>query len=555
MEIASLVLAAGSLQRASLDVDLGLWPIGKEHWVQHKETQYAQLVKSFGLVLNQYRLYSEKHPAARLSVRNFLTRFEAILASEPTLTLGFVEGRLIINDLPIDPKHNGVVALLKECERFHVESLIFEPGASEGEIISFFKLMASAPKALEAKGGFTPAFEAANFEHIRLGTIRYQAVGEEEVVVEKSEGDTATPRKQVRKIERMEEVIEYYLTGSPEEVTFDAERLSYEVEKRPKAVAEAMLRRAIHQEVLKKIVEVVEKFLKENLAPIFIEEGKDFSQPIYALAREFKKTLKQAGMNGAGDLVFKLERCGDTVKVEHMVKAYKEGDHKTLERSARLCRKGAREKLKERLNDLGVGGEVLQKIFPENSRPRRSRRVYVSLEELEELRRIRDQFEQELAVRVAQRTTVLEQERIKAVRERDRMAAIIRSLGHALIVVDIDGKIQLMNPAAEKLLRIGAEEGKGISIHKCLKEEHFLVLAKDSLRGEGSRAVEDVEVTSKHDETRQTLQASAAVIESEDGKIVGVLSVLKEVAGSHDELKSGSMVDAMHERRTASGGD
>ena len=531
--------------------------------MQEKVAQYAKLVKVFGFVLNQYRFYSEKHPAAQTAVRKFLTSLEEVLASESTLTLGSVGEQLIINELPLDPKKNGVAGILKECQHFGIESLTFEQGADADEIISLFKMMALPPKTLEEKGGFTQVFKMANLQHIRLGATRYQVVGEEEEVVGKSEiggnaeGGEEVSSKQVRKIDKMEEVIEYYLTGSQEAVTFDTERLSYEVERRPKAVAEAMVRRAIHLEVLKRIVEGMQNFLKEVLAPLHVQEGKDFSQAIYNLAKEFKKTLKEVGFKGAGDLVFGLERCADTVKVDLMVRAFKEGDQKTLEKTARLCRKGARERLKESLADLGVEEGVFERLFSERRRLPKSRKVYVSPEELEEFRRIKDRFDQELALRVEQRTVVLEQERIKAVREKERMETIIRNFAQALVVVDVDEKVQFMNRAAEMLLGVSQEEGKGVAIHELVNEEHLLILAKGSLRSETDRTVEEIEVTSKNDEIRRVLQASTAVIESEDGKTVGMLSVLNDIAKQNrlDELKSRFVVNVTHEQQTPSVGD
>lgn len=520
--------------------------------MHEKEVQYAELVKFFALVLNQYRLYSEKHPATQMAVRNFLTRLEKILASESALTLGSASGHLIVNDHPLDSKKNGVAGLLKECERFGIESLTFERGTGADEITSFFKLMALPPKTLQEKGGFAQAFATANFQHARLGTIRYLAIGEDEKVVEN--GNEKGPGKQPRRIERMDEVIEYCLTGSSEAVTFDTERLSYELERNPKAVAQAMARRALQLDMLKIVVKAVESFLKERLAPFYLQQGKDLSQPIYTLAKELKKTLKEVGIKRTGDLVFALERCADTVKVELMVKAYREGDQKTLEKTARLCRKGAREQLREKLTDLGAEGGVFEKLFPERLK-RKSRKVYVPLEELEELRRIRDRFEEELAVRVAQRTEVLEQEKMKAVREKERMAAIIRNLGQALVVVDVNGKVEFMNPAAEQLLGIKEDNGKGVIIHKLLREEHLLVLAKDSLSGKTKNTVEEIEVTCKVDETRRLLQEHTVVIETEDGKIVGMVSALNDSTTQKrlDELKSGFVVDTDEPQRTVTG--
>lgn len=511
--------------------------------MRDQEARYTEVIKLFGLVLNQYRLYSERHPAAQLAVQNFQARLEAILAQESTFTLGAAGRRLIVNDLPLDAKQNGIAGLQKDYERLAIESLTFEQGSSGDEIVAFFKLMALPPKNLQEKGGFARAFAAANLPHVRLGTIRYLAVGENDTVVENAE--EKAPAKQPRRIEKMDEAIERCLTGSSDDVTFDLERLGYELERNPKGVAQAMVRRSLQMDMLKIIVKAVESFLEERLAPLYLHQGRDLSQPIYALVREFKNALKEAGIKRTGDLVFPLERCADTAKVELMVKAYREGDQQALENSARLCRKGAREQLREKLADLGAEGAVFDRLFPETVK-RKSHKVSVPLEELEELRRIRDRFEEEVALRVAQRTEVLQQERAKAVREKERMAAILRHLGQALVVVDVDGKVEFMNPATEKLLGIREADGKGVALRELLKEEHLLVLAKDSLNGDSRDAVQEIEVTSKKDETRQMLQRSGVVIETRDGEIVGMLSLLNDSAKQQRpaELKPGLMADA-----------
>jgi PAS domain S-box-containing protein len=507
------------------------------------EARYTEVIKLFGLVLNQYRLYSERHPAAQLAVQNFQARLEAILAAESTFTLGAAGGRLIVNDLPLDAKQNGTAALLKDCERLAIESLTFEQGSSSDEIVVFFKLMALPPKVLQEKGGFPQAFAAAGLQHVRLGTIRYLAVGENETVVE--HGEEKAPAKQPRKIEKMDEAIEHCLTGSSDDVTFDLERLGYELERNPKGVAQAMVRRSLQMDMLKIMVKAVESFLEERLAPLYLYQGRDLSQPIYALVREFKNALREVGIKRTGELVFPLERCADTAKVELMVKAYREGDQQALENSARLCRKDAREQLRDKLADLGAEGAVFDKLFPETVK-RKSHKVSVPLDELEELRRIRDRFEEELALRVAQRTEVLEQEKTKAVKEKERMAAILRHLGHALVVVDVDGKVELMNPATEKLLGIREADGKGVALRELLKEEHLLVLAKDSLNDDSRDAIEEIEVTSNKDETRQMLQRSGVVVETKNGEIVGMLSLLRDSAKQQRpaELKAGLTADA-----------
>jgi PAS domain S-box-containing protein len=508
--------------------------------MEEKDTQFAEVAKLFGLVLNQYRLYSENHPAAQLAIRNLFAALDPILRSEPMLSLGLVEGKMIVNDCPLDDKKTGVPDLRRECQRLGIESLTFEQGVSEEEMSSFFRVMAIPPKALEEKGGFRKAFEEASFQHIRLENARYRMVKEEEIVTTLGSGAEGAVPERVRRIERMEQVIEYYLTGSEEAAIFDTGRLGYEVERSPKAVAAAMIRRALDLEVLKRIVEGVASFLREHLAPPYIQEGKDFSQPIYALAIEFKKILKEVGIKGAGDLVFMLERCADAVKVELMVRAFEEDDQATLAKMARLCRKGAREKLQERLADLGVEEGVIEKLLAERRAPHRSRKVHVSSEELEELRRIRDRFQEELAHRLQQETAGLEREKERGSYEKGRVDKIIRNVGGAMVVIDVEGKIQFVNPAAERLLGLSRGEGSGVAVAKVLRDDHLLALAKGPLRDGAGWVTREIELKGEGDETLRFLQASTAIIEDEDGQTVGMLSVLNDITKQKSDNKGGA---------------
>ncbi|MEK6602211.1 MAG: hypothetical protein AABZ09_10045, partial [Candidatus Binatota bacterium] len=246
--------------------------------VQERETQYGEIVKFFGMVLSQYRLYSDKHPSAQLAIKNLVGRLEAVLGSESKLTMAFVGGRLIVNDHPLDHKKTGVAELLRETSRLRIESLIFDQGTSEEEISSFFKLIATPAKALEEMGGLKKVLEEANFKHIRLGTARIQIIKEEEAVVKKSEigegagpgkgdggkKDGAAPTGRGRKIERMEDLVDHLVKGAGEkiELTLDVERLAYEVEKKPEIVAREVVQRAEDLESLKRIVEDLGRFLQ-----------------------------------------------------------------------------------------------------------------------------------------------------------------------------------------------------------------------------------------------------------------------------------------------------
>lgn len=515
-----------------------------------REAQYAETIKRFTLVIKQYRLYSETHPAAQLALRNFFSGLEEVLGAEAPLTFGFAEGKVIVNELPFDLKKTGVVELLRETRRLQIESLIFERGISGSEISTLLKLMTVPQKAIEESGGFKPVFEKESLPRIRLGTSRYRMIKDEEEVIKKSE---------IGRVERMDQVLEHGLTGTEQEIDFDVERLTFEVEKRPEGVARDMVRRADNLQSLKRIVTNLAGFLRERLAQPFIQDGKDFSQPIYRLAKEFKKVIDSFDTpydfkGSVKELVSVLEHCADAVKLEVIVRTFQQsGDAGSLAKlkSKLLGSKEVRERLlgplKERLTGLGLGKNEFDEIFaPEEERraARKSPAVAVSPEEVEEIRRVRDELEEEIQG--------LRGELRRTTAQRERVENVIRSVAEGLVVLDNEGKIQMLNPAAEKLLGITQGQAIGVPMSQSLKTEHIVALTKGPLLDEGAEVGKEIEVRSIDDETRKILQASSAVLQNEQGRTVGVVAVLSDITRQKklDEMKSQFVAHVSHELRT-----
>jgi len=536
--------------------------------VESQEAFYTELVKLFSYVLNQLRLYSEEHPSAQLSARNLTAKLREILDSGTSVIFGFVEGRLIINDLNFDAKVIGVPVLLGWCKQLAIDKLTFEKGLEEQDVRATLNLMALPPKIIEARGGFKTIFEAANIAHIRVGTARHVILDEDEELVaklklaEKEDVEEERPPQKVRKTDRMEDVIENCLKETKAVVEFDADRLAFDLEKKPQEMVSQMLRLSKDVAMLKHLVGGMARFLEEELAPFFIEKGKDISQAIYRLAREFKRSIEKTEGPFKGiskELVGVLEQCADRIKLNALVKAFVDSgsDPKSLTRFLRTkeAQERFREPLREKLLSMGVSEEDINKIFAaqeEASGLRKMRQADVSPEELEDLRRIRDKYEEEVAHRLQQQTRLLERGMKRALVEKERMDQIVRNIGEGLVVVDNEGKVQLMNPAAEKLLGIKQGEGNGVQISQIMKDEHMLALAKGPLGDDGDNITKEIELSSVSDETRRVLQSSSAVVENEEGKTVGVVAVLSDITKQKrlDEMKSKFVAHVSHELRT-----
>lgn len=542
--------------------------------MEERAVQYAEVAKLFGFVLNQYRLYSANHPVSRQAVATFYGKLEQILGVEATLTLGFLGGELLANDVAIDSEWIGVAELVRESQRLHLESLVFQKGVTEEETSAFFKVLAMPPRALEQRGGLAKAFEEESLQHVRLGTARYRMVKEGEEVVDKSEiggedWEKAGPATQAgRTIDRVTDLVGHCLGNGARKVDFDFERLIYEIEKKPEAIAGVIVGQAKDLAALTQVVECLRCFVADRLAPRLLEAGRDFSPSISRLARGLRKAMEapaapQEFKTAAADLAEILERCADRIRLELVVRAFVQSgsDLNSLIRAAerllrtREVRKRLKEPLRERMVKLGLGEKEQERVLAalEEPRPaRRSPKVEILPDEYEELSRLKLDFERELEKRVGEATATLERDKRRIQNEKERVDSVIRNLAAGLVVVGVDGKIQVMNPAAQKLLGLNQAEGKGVPLSQVLTNEHLLALARGPLNDEGDRLTKEIELWSVDDETRRVLQASTAVIENESGKTVGMVSVLSDITRQKeiDEAKSKFVAHVSHELRT-----
>lgn len=135
--------------------------------------------------------------------------------------------------------------------------------------------------------------------------------------------------------------------------------------------------------------------------------------------------------------------------------------------------------------------------------------------------------------------------------EKKQTEAVIRSIAEGLVVVNEEGEVLLMNPAAEKLLGVKKEQKIGESILKDLKDEQLITLATKSQDRDGRERTK-MKLSSGEEETKKILRTSTAVIENEYGKTVGMVSVLTDVTKQKelDRMKSDFVSRVSHELRT-----
>jgi PAS domain S-box-containing protein len=144
-------------------------------------------------------------------------------------------------------------------------------------------------------------------------------------------------------------------------------------------------------------------------------------------------------------------------------------------------------------------------------------------------------LEEDIAKRVEQVTLPLKREKKVVENEQIRTQAVINDMVEGVVVVDDAGKILMMNPAAEQVYGATLAQSAGKPITEKVSEQ-FVVTVASELQAPGDRDIKTDVQRQGTAETQRTLRASSAVVKTEDGKVVGMVSALPDQA-KHRELQ------------------
>ena len=130
---------------------------------------------------------------------------------------------------------------------------------------------------------------------------------------------------------------------------------------------------------------------------------------------------------------------------------------------------------------------------------------------------------------IAESTRALAAEKEQALNTRARTERVLSKVADGKVIVDKDGKILMMNPAAEEIAGTKLSDAVGRHISEHLRPgEHFLTMSKDMDMSGGKIVSGEVEVSG--DETMgRTLRRSVAMLVDAEGRVVGELSTMPEL--------------------------
>src|SRR6185369_10151752 len=121
----------------------------------------------------------------------------------------------------------------------------------------------------------------------------------------------------------------------------------------------------------------------------------------------------------------------------------------------------------------------------------------------------------------------LQQERDLLANEQARTQSVISNMVEGVVVVDDAGKILMMNPTAEQIYGTTLAQAAGTHLIENTGEEHIVTLASEIATPADRPINADVKVAGG-DDVKKTLKSAGAVVQNEQGKLVGMVSSLSD---------------------------
>lgn len=174
----------------------------------------------------------------------------------------------------------------------------------------------------------------------------------------------------------------------------------------------------------------------------------------------------------------------------------------------------------------------------------------------EERRRIIElltvKFKQELEAAVGSALAEVRREKKKIENDMVRTESVMTSMAGGVVVVDKEGKILMMNPEAEAISGKPLAELSGKKIMDVSRLEDQVVSLAKEIRPESAADIpKDVEHSGRPD-LAETVKRSTAIIQNEEGKIVGAVSVPTDAAKlkEFEQLQQDFIANMTHELRS-----
>ncbi|NLC71958.1 MAG: PAS domain-containing protein [Desulfuromonadaceae bacterium] len=139
-----------------------------------------------------------------------------------------------------------------------------------------------------------------------------------------------------------------------------------------------------------------------------------------------------------------------------------------------------------------------------------------------------------------------------AERAREKIDAILKSMTEGLLVVDLEGRIQLINRVAEKIAGIPPDSGLEQPLQTVIPEKGLLEQISRTIKGKRSVKPLEWQVRDSASDQDRTFVTLSSKVKNKNGEITGALTILRDVTREReiDRMKNEFIATAAHELRT-----
>ena len=161
------------------------------------------------------------------------------------------------------------------------------------------------------------------------------------------------------------------------------------------------------------------------------------------------------------------------------------------------------------------------------------------------------QIQSELTQQIESATSVLRVEKQTLTNEKDRIESVIQTIAEGVVMVDNEVSIIMMNPVAEKIYGKNLSDLKGKKIQELAGEEVMISFAKE-FTSPGDRPINKEVLIQSTLNTQRTVKQSTAMIENVEGRVVGMMSILTDIAKQRElrEAQDQFLHNVTHELRS-----
>lgn len=161
------------------------------------------------------------------------------------------------------------------------------------------------------------------------------------------------------------------------------------------------------------------------------------------------------------------------------------------------------------------------------------------------------QIQSEITQKIDKATSVLRVEKQTLANEKERTESIIQTMAEGVVMVDNEGSIIMMNPVAEKIYGKNLSDLKGKKIEDLAGDEVMISFARE-LASPGDRPISKEVLVQSNLNTQRTVKQSTAMIENVEGRVVGMMSILTDIAKQRElrEAQDQFLHNVTHELRS-----